>query len=75
MSEFQSSVQRVKVKCTDNNNEVQAEIWSYKPKEYMTVVMANQKINMKYNEGYGRCYVGNAYGLEFTAYDKDVTSE
>jgi len=75
MSEYSSTVQKVPVTCTDNGNTVDAVVDNFKPKKYMDVIMANQRIKLSYNAGYGKVYVGNAYGLEFTAYDKDIYTD
>ena len=75
MSQITSNVQKVKVTCTDNGNTVDAVVDNFKRHEYMNIIMANQRIQLKYNAGYGKVYVGNAYGMEFTAYDKDIYSE
>ena len=75
MSEYSSVVQKVKVTCTDNGNTVDAVVDKFKKHEYMNIIMANQRIQMKYNAGFGKVYVGNAYGMEFTAYDKDIYVE
>jgi hypothetical protein len=75
MSEFNTVLQKVTVTCTDNGRQVTATIDSYKKSDYMTVIMANQKINLQYNPDFGQVYVGNSFGMEFTASDKDIFSE
>ena len=52
-----------KVTCTNNDRVVEADVMSFKDKDYCTVVMATNKVHMKYN---GKVYVGNAFGYEFT---------
>ena len=47
MSEFNTVLQKVTVTCTDNGRQVTATIDSYKKSDYMTVIMANQKINLQ----------------------------
>ena len=73
--DISSSVQKVIIRCTDNVNKVEAIIDQYKHKQFMTVIMANQKIKLTYNPDFGQVYVGNAYGLEFTAKDSDIIDE
>jgi len=75
MSQISSRIQKVKVTCTDNGNTVDAVVDRFKPKEYMSIFMASQRIQLKYNAGYGKVYVGSAYGMEFTAYSKDIYEE
>jgi len=52
------------ITCTDKDQVVEAEVMDFRPKQNLTVVLANNKIHMKYN---GRLYVGNAIGMEFTS--------
>jgi len=52
------------ITCTDKDQVVEAEVMDFRPKQNLTVVLANNKIHMKYN---GRLYVGNAVGMEFTS--------
>jgi len=52
------------ITCTDKDQVVEAEVMEFRPKQHLTVVLATNKIHMKYN---GRLYVGNAVGMEFTS--------
>lgn len=52
------------INCTDKDQIVEAEVMEFKPEQHLTVVLATNKIHMKYN---GRLYVGNAAGMEFTS--------
>jgi hypothetical protein len=54
---------KCKVTCTDKDQVVEAEVMEYKPQKHLSVVIATNKINMKWN---GKLYIGNAIGLEFT---------
>ena len=54
---------KCKITCTDKDQIVEAEVMEFRPKNHLTVVLAANKIHMKYN---GRLYVGNAVGMEFT---------
>ena len=72
MSDYSTPVQKVKVTCTDNGNTVEAIVDRFRAKHFIDIIMANQRIRLTYNASYGRVYVGNAYGMEFTAYDKDI---
>jgi hypothetical protein len=56
------------ITCTDKDQVVEAEVMDFRPKQNLTVVLANNKIHMKYN---GRLYVGNAIGMEFTSIGPD----
>ena len=56
------------ITCTDKDQVVEADIMEFKPKQHLTVVLASNKIHMKYN---GRLYVGNAVGMEFTSNGPD----
>jgi hypothetical protein len=55
---------KCQITCTDNDRVVEAEIMNYRPKDNLTVVVATNKIHMKWN---GKVFVGNAQGLEFTS--------
>ena len=52
------------ITCTDKDQVVEAEVMEIRPKQHLTVVLATNKIHMKYD---GRLYVGNAVGMEFTS--------
>ena len=52
------------VTCTDKDMTVEAEVSNHKPNDYLTVVIATNKIHMKWN---GKVFVGNSQGLEFTS--------
>jgi len=56
------------ITCTDKDQVVEAEVMDFRPKQNLTVVLASNKIHMKYN---GRLYVGNAVGMEFTSNGPD----
>jgi len=56
------------ITCTDKDQIVEAEVMEFRPKQHLTVVLATNKIHMKYN---GRLYVGNAVGMEFTSNGPD----
>ena len=53
---------KIQITCVDKDQIVEAEVMTFKAKEYCTAVIAGNKINMRWN---GRLYVGNAIGLEF----------
>jgi hypothetical protein len=55
---------KCKITCTDKDQVVEAEVMEFRPKQNLVVVLAANKIHMKYN---GRLYVGNAVGMEFTS--------
>ncbi len=75
MSEYSTQIEKVTVTCTDNDRQVTAVVDAYKKGDFMRIIMAEQKIVLKFNPGYGRVYVGNSFGMEFTASDRDVFSE
>lgn len=52
------------VHCTDNDKTVIADVMNFREKDGLTVVIATNKIVMKYN---GKVYVGNLMGMEFTS--------
>lgn len=52
------------VHCTDNDKTVTADVMNFREKDGLTVVIATNKIVMKYN---GKVYVGNLMGMEFTS--------
>ena len=56
------------ITCTDKDQVVEAEVMEFRPQQHLTVVLATNKIHMKYN---GRLYVGNAVGMEFTSKGPD----
>jgi hypothetical protein len=53
------------ITCTDKDQTVEAEVMEFRPKQHLTVVLAANKIHMKYN---GKLYIGNAIGMEFTSH-------
>ena len=59
---------KCKITCTDKDQVVEAEVMEFRPKQNLVVVLAANKIHMKYN---GRLYVGNAVGMEFTSHGPD----
>jgi len=75
MSEYSTQIQKVTITCTDNDRQVTAVVDEYKPKQFMRVIMAEQKIVLTYNPDFGQVYVGNSFGMEFTASDRDVFSD
>lgn len=52
------------VHCTDNDKTVTADVMNFREKDGLTVVIATNKIVMKYN---AKVYVGNLMGMEFTS--------
>jgi len=54
------------VTCTDNGNTVTAEVEHFRQGDGLTVVVATNKIIMKYNKRHD-IYVGNLLGMEFTS--------
>ena len=54
------------VTCTDNDNTVTAEVEHFRQGDGLTVVVATNKIIMKYNKRHD-IYVGNLLGMEFTS--------
>jgi len=75
MSEYSTQIQKVTITCTDNDRQVTAVVDEYKPRQFMRVIMAEQKIVLTYNPDFGQVYVGNSFGMEFTASDRDVFSD
>ena len=75
MSEYSTQIEKVTITCTDNDRQVTAVVDEYKPKQFMRVIMAEQKIVLTYNPDFGQVYVGNSFGMEFTASDRDVFSD
>ena len=74
MGQVSTRHQKVTVTCTDNGNVAEAIIEKYAQREYMTVVMASQRIQLKY-DAVNHLYVGGAFGMEFTALSKDIYNE
>ncbi len=58
--------EKVPVKCTDNRIVNEAEVEYYKPRDTLTVWLANQKLTFKPGGLSGNTWVASAYGLEFT---------
>ena len=58
--------EKVPVKCTDNGIVNEAEVEYYKPRDTLTVWLANQKLTFKPGGLSGNTGVASAYGLEFT---------
>ena len=58
--------EKVPVKCTDNGIVNEAEVEYYKPRDTLTVWLANQKLTFKPGGLSGNTWVASAYGLEFT---------
>lgn len=52
------------VHCTDNDKTVTAEVMNFRENDNLTIVLATNKIIMKWN---GKVYVGNTMGMEFTS--------
>ena len=75
MSEYSTQIEKVTITCTDNDRQVTAVVDEYKPRQFMRVIMAEQKIVLTYNPDFGQVYVGNSFGMEFTASDRDVFSD
>ena len=75
MSEYSTQIEKVTITCTDNGRQVTAVVDEYKPRQFMRVIMAEQKIVLTYNPDFGQVYVGNSFGMEFTASDQDVFSD
>ena len=57
---------KIPVKCTDNGIVNEAEVEYYKPRDTLTVWLANQKLTFKPGGLSGNTWVASAYGLEFT---------
>ena len=58
--------EKIPVKCTDNGIVNEAEVEYYKPRDTLTVWLANQKLTFKPGGLSGNTWVASAYGLEFT---------
>lgn len=54
------------VTCTDNGKTVTAEVMNFRQADGLTVVIATNKIIMKYNKKHDE-YVGSMHGMEFTS--------
>ena len=54
------------VTCTDNGKTVEAEVMNFRHRDGLTVVVATNKIVMKYKAN-ADIYVGNLMGMEFTS--------
>ena len=52
--------------CTDNEKTVSVEVVNFRPKDGLTVVLAESKLVMKYKKNTD-VYVGNLMGREFTS--------
>lgn len=52
------------VTCTDNDKTVSAEVAHFRPNEALTIILATNKINMKYQPT-AKVYVGSTMGMEF----------
>jgi len=57
--------QTCKIVNTRTEIEVDAEVMHFRPQDGLTVVVATNKIVMKYNKRHD-IYIGNAMGMEFT---------
>jgi len=57
--------QTCKIVNTRTEVEVDAEVAHFRPQDGLTVVIATNKIIMKYNKRHD-IYIGNAMGMEFT---------
>lgn len=55
-----------RVHCTDNDKTVEAEVMQFTLKDTLVVVLATNKIVMKYKQN-ADIYVGNLMGMEFTS--------
>lgn len=51
--------------CTDNDKNIEAEVLNFRQGDGLTVVLAGNKIVMKYNKQHD-VYIGSTSGLEFT---------
>ena len=58
--------EKIPVKCTDNGIVNEAEVEYYKPRDTLTVWLANQKLTFKPGGLSGNTWVASADGLEFT---------
>jgi len=56
-----------KIINTGTEIEVEAEVANFRPKDGLTVVVASNKIVLKYNSKHD-IYIGNAMGMEFTSH-------
>jgi hypothetical protein len=54
------------VTSTDSGKTVTAEVMNFRHEDGLTVVIATNKIVMKYNKKHN-IYIGNALGMEFTS--------
>lgn len=54
------------VHCTDNDKTVEAEVMNFRPQDGLTVILATNKIVMKYKKQHD-IYVGSLMGMEFTS--------
>ena len=55
-----------KITNTGTEVEVEAEVANFRPKDGLTVVVAANKIVLKYNSKHD-IYIGSAMGMEFTS--------
>lgn len=58
--------QTCEVTCIDNGKTVTADVEHFRPQDGLTVVVATNRIIMKYKKN-SNIYVGNLMGMEFTS--------
>jgi|ETNmetMinimDraft_22_1059887.scaffolds.fasta_scaffold49363_3 hypothetical protein len=56
--------QETLVECTDNGKSITADVDSFQPGKYLSVVMNTVKVSLQYQD-LGKIYVGSMGGLEF----------
>jgi hypothetical protein len=70
MSQYREQLPKtVKVKCTDNDKVVDADLWGYQEKKYIDVTINTVRVRLNYT---GKLYVGNMAGYEFTAQAPEI---
>lgn len=55
---------KIKIRCTDNNKDLDAHVLNYKPKAFLEVAVHTVKLRMIYKEN-TKVFVGNMLGKEF----------
>ena len=63
---------KCKLTCTSNGITMDADVMSFKEGQFLTVVITEMKINMKFN---GKLYEGRAAGMDFTTPGPKVIKE
>ncbi len=55
---------KIKIRCTDNNKDLDAHVLNYKSKAFLEVAVHTVKLRMIYKEN-TKVFVGNMLGKEF----------